>query len=167
MSDQGTAATGAVPSPYPASTKTLNALISSVPTTLTRILFADKIFLTISQSGRLNHWLHVPLSAPSPTDTAPLAISDFSYDDEDDERGEEEVDSTLLPYTHLTATTILGGTKPDFEVLGQTLATTVASAILVKRPEERRMLVVGLGLENAEVGHEGFEGLVGLCLEAL
>ena len=80
---------------------------------------------------------------------------------------EDEPDSMLLPYSHLTATTILGGTKPEFEVLGQTLATTIASAILMRRADEQRMLVLGIGLEKAEMGREGFEALVGLCLDVL
>jgi len=61
----------------------------------------------------------------------------------------------------------LGGTKPEFEILGQTLATTIASAVLIRAPEEKRMLVLGVGLERADTGREGFEDLIGLCLEVL
>ena len=62
---------------------------------------------------------------------------------------------------------MLGGTKPEFEVLGQTLATTVASAVLMRESGESRMLVVGLGLDNEAAARSGFEGLVGLCLDVL
>ena len=70
--------------------------------------------------------------------------------------------------THLTATTVLGGTKRDEEVVGQTLATTVGSAILIKRPQEERMLVLGLGLNGmAEMGRTEFDAVVGLVFECL
>jgi len=69
---------------------------------------------------------------------------------------------------HLTATTVLGGTKRDEEVVGQTLATTIASAILMKRPAEERMLVLGIGIKGpAGFGREQFSEVVGLVLEVL
>ncbi|KAJ9622284.1 hypothetical protein H2203_006502 [Taxawa tesnikishii (nom. ined.)] len=151
-----------IPTPFPARTRTASAVIASIPTTVTSISFSDKLMLTISQSGRLNHWIHVPLANASPSVDAPLNQSS-GFDDE----GEERPDASLLPSSHLTATTVLGGTKPEFEMLGQTLATTVASAVLMRSPDEGRMVVLGLGLEKAELGRDGFEGLVGLCLECL
>lgn len=67
---------------------------------------------------------------------------------------------------------MLGGTKREDEVVGQTLATTLASALLMKRPNEERMLLLGLGVQGLGDGGEAserdvFEGLVGLCLEVL
>ncbi len=65
---------------------------------------------------------------------------------------------------------MLGGTKREEEALGQTLAAMLGSAILVKRPQEERMLVLGFGLqglgEDGE-GNEWFEEVVGLCLKVL
>lgn len=148
------------PSPFPARTRTATATISGVPTTVQSISFADKILLTVSQAGRLNHWVHVPLVSTSPVEAGLLNPS--SYETEED-----NVDATLLPMPHLTATTVLGGTKPEFEVLGQTLATTVASAILMRKQDEERMVVLGLGLEKADGGRAVFDELVGLCLECL
>ena len=75
-----------------------------------------------------------------------------------------ETDTSLLPRSDLTATTVLGGTKRDDEVVGQTLATTLASAILMKRPREERMLVLGMG---GGMGSEGFEETMGLVLGLL
>lgn len=70
--------------------------------------------------------------------------------------------------THLTATTVLGGTKRDDELVGQTLATTIGSAILMKRPQEERMLILGLGLNGAAImGRAEFDAVVGLVLECL
>lgn len=77
---------------------------------------------------------------------------------------------SLLPMSHLTATTVLGGTKPEDEVVGQTLATTIASAVLMKSPGEERLLVFGLGIENAAerlTGRSEFDEVVGLVLEVL
>lgn len=142
------------PTPYPAPTRTSSTTISGVPTTATLISFSDKLLITVSQSGILNHWLHVPLLGASPlSDPSSTHI--------------QQLDASLLPFSHLTATTVLGGTKPEFEVLGQTLAATVASAVVVKTPEEGRMVVFGLGLTKADVGRDEFEGLVGLCLDVL
>ena len=74
----------------------------------------------------------------------------------------------LLPRTDLTATTVLGGTKREEESIGQTLATMLASQILVKRPSEERMLVLGIGSVGTEfLSNGGFEGLVGSCLSVL
>lgn len=149
------------PAPFPAVSRTASATLAGVPTTATLTSFADKILITISQNSNLNHWLHVPLIGDSPltdpsTYITPAAPSEAGA-----------VDSSLLPFPHLTATTVLGGTKGEFEVLGQTLATTIASAVVMKQPDESRMIVFGLGLAKADIGRDDFEGLVGLCLEVL
>ena len=65
---------------------------------------------------------------------------------------------------HLTATTILGGTIPELEVLGQTLATQVASAVKTRNERETRMVVVGMGLDRTMVARDEFSELVGLVL---
>jgi proteasome assembly chaperone 3 len=68
---------------------------------------------------------------------------------------------------------VLGGTKREEEVVGQTLAVTLASAILHKRPQEERLLVLGLGLQglhddkDEDEKRDWFEEVVGLCLEVL
>lgn len=143
-------------STFPAPSKTVSNTIAGVPTQVTALNFSDKLVLTISQSGRLNHWLHVPLSGGRPLDNGFLNPS-----------SETDVDASLLPFAHLTATTVLGGTRGEFEVLGQTLATTLATALLMRNPEEQRMVVLGLGLEKADQGREAFDELIGLCLECL
>jgi len=68
---------------------------------------------------------------------------------------------------HLTGTTILGGTIPELDVLGQTLATQIASAIKTRDPGETRMVVLGMGLEKTMKGREEFSELVGLVLGVL
>ncbi|KAF2810765.1 uncharacterized protein BDZ99DRAFT_508258 [Mytilinidion resinicola] len=153
-------------SPYPARTKTASASINSIPTTATSIYFADKIVLTVTQAGRLAHWLHVPLDTESPASEAPL---EPSFTDPPDDENSAGPPSDLLPLSHLTATTVLGGTVPVLDTLGQLLATQIASAIATRDAAERRMVVVGLGLDKGLVGRgrEGFAEVVGLVLGVL
>ncbi|KAF1935860.1 hypothetical protein EJ02DRAFT_428031 [Clathrospora elynae] len=145
--------------PYPAPTKTAASSIKSIETTATTVNFADKILITVTQSGRLAHWVHVPLDI-SATDGSMASNAHFDRDDED-------FNSDLLPMHHLTATTILGGTVPELDVLGQTLATQIASAIKTRDERETRMVVVGMGLDKSMVGREAFSELVGLVLEVI
>lgn len=67
----------------------------------------------------------------------------------------------------LTATTILGGTVPELDVLGQTLATNVASAIKTRNDREMRTVVLGLGLDRSMSERAAFSELVGLVLAVL
>lgn len=68
---------------------------------------------------------------------------------------------------HLTATTILGGTVPELEILGQTLATQIASALKTRDERETRLVVVGMGLDKSMVDRESFSTLIGLVLEVI
>lgn len=158
------------PAPFPACTKIASGAVNGIETTVTSIYFTDKILITITQSGRLAHWVHVSLDALSPIDSANLPSTTISYD------GEGSLPSDLLPLPQLTATTLLGGTIPELDTLGQLCATQIASAIATKDPKERRMVVVGLGLEKdmamracggVDVGREGFAEIVGLVLRVL
>ncbi|KAL1303968.1 hypothetical protein AAFC00_000415 [Neodothiora populina] len=170
LSSTSSAATMATPSPFPAPSRTATAAIPStnsnddkISTTATRISFADKILITITQSDLSpSHWLHVSLLGDNPL-TDP---STYLHPTSEHEQQEPDV-SSLLPFPHLTATTVLGGTKPSFEILGQTLATTLASALLMKSPAETRMLVFGLGLSKDSMAREEYEGVVGLGLDVL
>ena len=67
----------------------------------------------------------------------------------------------------LTATTILGGTVPELDVLGQTLATNIASAIKTRNERELRTVVLGTGLDRSMGGRNEFSELVGLVLDVL
>lgn len=90
-------------------------------------------------------------------------MTSHAYADRDD----EDPASDLLPMHHLTATTILGGTIPELEVLGQTLATQTASAIKTQNDRETRMVVLGMGLDKSMGGRAEFSELVGLVLGVL
>ncbi|KJX94064.1 hypothetical protein TI39_contig4221g00003 [Zymoseptoria brevis] len=147
----------AFPSPFPVPSKSTCGHINGVLTEVSSMVFSDKILITISQAGKLAHWVHVPL-ATATADPLSGPISNSSSENE------------LLPMSHLTATTVLGGTRRDDEIIGQTLATTIASALLVKRPQEERLLVIGAGWVNAAetlTGRAQFEEVLGLVLEVL
>ena len=76
-------------------------------------------------------------------------------------------DDSLLPMTSLTATSLLGGHAPGHETIGQLCARQIASAIAMKRPNEKRLLVVGLGLETAEADRDVFFAIVDLVLQCI
>jgi proteasome assembly chaperone 3 len=83
------------------------------------------------------------------------------------DREDDDPNSDLLPMHHLTATNILGGTIPELDILGQTLATQVASAIKTRDERETRIVVLGMGLDKSMVTREEFSELVGLVLEVI
>lgn len=68
---------------------------------------------------------------------------------------------------HLTATTVLGGGMQEVDVLGQTLATQIASAVKTSNSREMRTVVLGSGLDKSMSGREEFSEVVGLVLEVL
>jgi len=80
------------------------------------------------------------------------------------DRDEDDPPSDLLPNHQLTATTILGGTVSGVDVLGQTLATQIASAIKMRDSRESRTVVFGTGLDKSMSGREEFSELIGLVL---
>ncbi|KAK3216891.1 hypothetical protein GRF29_1g1289136 [Pseudopithomyces chartarum] len=148
------------PAPFPAPGKTSTATIASHPTTASTLYFADKIVITVTQNGRLAHWTHVPLDL-SATDSTLTHQPSFDHSTSDDPP------SDLLPLHHLTATTILGGTNADIDVLASTLATTLASAIKTRNERELRTVVLGTGLDKSMGGRAEFSELVGLVLDVL
>lgn len=164
-------------SPFPASTKQSACLIDGIHTDCSVISFADKIVITLTQQGRLAQWVHsyLPfcpifislflrmLTAISIQFHVPLdghhpgLLEGKSPDDEDG----------LLPLSHLTPTTLLGGTVQEREALGQTIAVQLASVLAMRRKEEGRMLVVGLGLQQKELDGDAFVKLVELVGDCL
>jgi len=100
----------------------------------------------------------VPLDVAA-TDSS---LTSFSHD-----RDSDAPSNDLLPMHQLTATTILGGTVPELDVLGQTLATNIASAIKTRNEHELRTVVLGTGLDRSMKGRAAFSELFGLVLDVL
>ncbi|KAK8058674.1 hypothetical protein PG994_009122 [Apiospora phragmitis] len=136
--------------PFPARSKRANGLIDGMETEAMVMNFADKIMVTLSQEGRLSQWIQVPLLAPTPA-AAEMSLPNPS----------------LLPLTHLTPRTLLGGGGEQRESSGQLYAAQIASHIARKNPEEGRTLLVGLGLQKPTPNRESFFDLIELIQKIL
>lgn len=73
----------------------------------------------------------------------------------------------MLPSTHLTPSTLFGGGGEERETLGQLYAAQIASFINVRDPDDRRTLVLGLGLLKVETGREAFFDTIELVQKVL
>ena len=73
----------------------------------------------------------------------------------------------LLPMAHLSPKVLLGGSTSERETVGQLYATQIASAIFTKNPEEKRVVLVGLGLSKFEARREDFYDTVDLVMKCL
>ncbi|TGO37247.1 hypothetical protein BHYA_0102g00330 [Botrytis hyacinthi] len=138
-----------LPSPFPARSKTASAKVNGIDTNVTCMYFADKILVTITQGGRLGQWIQIPLTSASPTsyDTSiPLPSASNDTGDRDGNGG----GNMILPLEHLTPRTLLGAGGEKRERIGHLYASQIGSMILGRDPEERRTVLVGLGLELGE-----------------
>lgn len=68
---------------------------------------------------------------------------------------------------HLFPKTLLGGSTSERETIGQLYATQIASAVVTRNPEERRTMVIGLGLSNVKASREDFFDTIDLVLRCL
>ena len=73
-------------------------------------------------------------------------------------------ENRLLPLPHLTASSILGGSAPGRDTLGHLYATQIASALALRNPQEKRLLVVGMGLSKVDADREAFLQILDLVL---
>ncbi|KAL8743991.1 MAG: hypothetical protein Q9190_003711 [Brigantiaea leucoxantha] len=142
------------PSSFPAVTKQAAGYVDGVPTDVMSMFFADKIMVTVTQGGRLAQWIHVPLGSSNPN-FADQHLPAISHED------------SLLPLTHLTPQTLLGGSNADREIVGQLYATQIANIIATKDPQEDRTVVIGLGLRKLDLDREAFYDIVDLVRRCL
>ncbi|KAI4863244.1 hypothetical protein F4820DRAFT_427748 [Hypoxylon rubiginosum] len=139
-----------VEEPFPAQSKSATGPIDGVPTEASVLQFSDKILVTLSQEGRLSQWIQVPLSSPSSA-TVDMALAN----------------ANLLPMSHLTPKTLLGGGGEERESLAQLYAVQIASHIARRDSEERRTLVIGLGLKTLKPDREAFFDVLELVQKVL
>ncbi|KAL8670407.1 MAG: hypothetical protein Q9168_005055 [Polycauliona sp. 1 TL-2023] len=139
---------------YPAATRQAAGHIDGILTDVMSTSFSDKIMITITQKGRLAQWIHVPLDVTNPSATDQYLPSATG-------------DDSLLPMTHLTPKTLLGGATEERETLGQLYAAQIASLIASKNPQEKRTVVIGLGLSNVEASREEFYNTIDLVRKCL
>ncbi|KAI4240004.1 MAG: hypothetical protein LQ352_007740 [Teloschistes flavicans] len=153
--DHVTAASVSIPSAsYPATTKQAAGHIDGILTDVTSTIFSDKILVTITQGGRLAQWIHVPLEGSNATATDQYLPSATAEDN-------------LLPMAHLTPKTLLGASNSERETIGQLYAAQIASFIANKNPDEKRTVLIGLGLNKAEASREDFYNVVDLVRKCL
>lgn len=98
--------------------------------------------------------IHVLLDSPNPN------FADQYMPPGNDEDG-------LLPMAHLSPKTVLGGSASERETVGQLYATQIASAIIARNPDEKRTVLVGLGLSKFEARREVFYDTVDLVMRCL
>ncbi|KAI9741960.1 MAG: hypothetical protein M1834_000349 [Cirrosporium novae-zelandiae] len=130
--------------PYPAATKQANGLVGGLTTDVMSTAFADKIMITI----------HVPLDSSSPLEA-------------DQYIAQEAAQEMILPLPHLTPKTLLGGASQEREMVGHLYARQIASAIVRKNPEEKRLVVFGFGFDKAEHDRESFFDLLDLVMQCI
>ena len=111
------------------------------------VIAARSATLTIAQ-------IHVPLDSIDP-----------NFADQYMPSGNDE--NALLPMAHLSPKTLLGGSTSERETVGQLYATQIASAIVARNPEEKRTVLVGLGLSKFEARREVFYDTVDLLMRCL
>lgn len=109
--------------------------------------------LTIYVYIKMAFQVQVPLSAPSP------ALVEMSL---------PRAELSLLPSVHLDPKTLVGGGGQDRETVGQLYAAQIASHLALRNPDDRRTLLLGLGLRTFDSeNREGFFDLIELVLKAL
>lgn len=69
--------------------------------------------------------------------------------------------------SHLTPRTLLGASNSERETIGQLYAAQIASFVANKNPDEKRTVIVGLGLEKADANRENFYDVVDLVRKCL
>lgn len=74
---------------------------------------------------------------------------------------------STLPSNHLTPKTLVGVGSEGRETFGHLYASQIASHLALRNPDERRTLLLGLGLEKVEGGGEAFFDLLELVLQVL
>lgn len=73
----------------------------------------------------------------------------------------------MLPSTHLTPKTLLGSGGDERETVGHLYAAQVASFLNLRDPEDRRTLVLGLGLLKVDTAREAFFDTIELVQRVL
>lgn len=96
--------------------------------------------------------MNVPLSTASPT-TFETTLPSFSKD--------------MLPPAHLSPKTLLGGGGEQRESLGHLCALQIATMITTQNPEEKRTVMVGLGLAEATMSREGWFDMLDLLQKSI
>ncbi|KKA27047.1 hypothetical protein TD95_002470 [Thielaviopsis punctulata] len=141
-----------VDTPFPAKSRAVVASVHGIPTEACVRVFTDKIMLTLSQDGRLAQWIQVPIRA-TPAAMAGLTLAHPRAD--------------MLPGSHISPTTLLGGGGSQREMAGHLLASQIANYISLRSPEDERTLLLGLGLRELQASQEGLLDVMELVQQVI
>lgn len=115
--------------------------------------FEDKISIMAYTNGRISKLYYVPLLAsPVPTHLInPMSSSAYTsgggggdYDDDGNFVEDAQDDTSFLPLPYLTPMPLLGASTAETD-WGSIYAAQIASLVARQAPEDRRIVVVGLG----------------------
>jgi len=73
----------------------------------------------------------------------------------------------MLPLSHLTPKTLLGGGGEQRETIGHLYASHIASVIATRSPEETRTVLVGFGLMKVDMEREAFFDMLELVQKVI
>jgi proteasome assembly chaperone 3 len=73
----------------------------------------------------------------------------------------------MLPLNHFTPKTLMGGGGEERETLGHLYASQIATVIATRNPEERRTVIVGLGLLKVDMEREAFFDIMELLQKVI
>jgi proteasome assembly chaperone 3 len=72
-----------------------------------------------------------------------------------------------LPATHLTPRTLIGAGGEGRETMGHLYASQIASHLALRDPNDKRTLLLGLGIEKADATGDAFFDLLELVVQVL
>jgi len=73
----------------------------------------------------------------------------------------------LLPMSHLTSKTLMGGGGEERETIGHLYATQIASLISTQNAEETRTVLVGIGLQKIDMAREAWFDVLELVQQVI
>lgn len=73
----------------------------------------------------------------------------------------------MLPMTHLTPTTMIGPRGTDRETLSHGVVTQIATRLILQNPDDRRSVVLGIGLAPGTLDREQYFDLLDLAYGVL
>lgn len=73
----------------------------------------------------------------------------------------------MLPLSHLSPKTLMGGGGEQRETLGHLYAVQIASVIATRNPEESRTIIMGLGLQKVDMEREAFFDMLELLQKVI
>ncbi|KAI9592633.1 hypothetical protein BDF19DRAFT_451141 [Syncephalis fuscata] len=130
---------------FPVQLRQSAALIDNVHTELVLLEFHNRLFLIITQLGKLGGLLHCALSEGA-THSAATQLSQFSLDESQSSPDDEASSSLLITCSQWMAHPLFG-VSIEQQPLHTLYVTQLAQVITACRPHEQRPLLVSIALK--------------------